>query len=195
MDRIPRWRLALVAAALVVLAALGAGLVLAADPATPPAGPPAGAPAVDPFSGPLDVPGLGPLLGAGPGAPGVQAPGAAGAPDGQRQRPLRRLLERMQRLVHVEATVDLPDKGIVTFAVDHGTISAIGGGTISVKEKDGSTVTLKTTDETRVRKDREPAKLTDLTVGDEVVVMSRLESGSFVAYRIGVPPAQPATTD
>jgi len=83
----------------------------------------------------------------------------------------------------------------VTFAVDHGTISAIGGGTISVKEKDGRTVTLKTTDETRVRKDREPATLTDLKVGDEVVVMSRLESGSFVAYRIGVPPAQPATTD
>lgn len=192
MDRIPRWRLALVAAALVVLGALGAGLVFAADPADPPAGPPAGAPAVDPFGGPLDIPGLGPLLGEGPGAPGAQAPGAAGAPDGQRQRPLRRPLERMQRLIHVEATVDLPDKGIVTLAVDHGTISAIGSGTISVKEKDGRTVTLKTTDATKVRKGRDPATLKDLKVGDEVIVMSRLEDGSFVAGRIGVPPAQPA---
>jgi hypothetical protein len=173
VDRIPRWRVALVASALVVLGALGAGLVLAADPATPPAAP--------------EAIGLGAFLDPGP-PPGDAAPITAERL-GHRAG---RLLHRMQRLVHVEATVDLPDKGIVTFAVDHGTISAIGGDSISVKEKDGRTVTLKTTDETRVRKDREPAKLTDLKVGDEVVVMSRLESGSFVAYRIGVPPAQPA---
>ena len=176
MDRIPRWRLALVASALVVLGALGAGLVLAADPAAPPAAP--------------EAIGLGAFLDPG------QVPGDATAIAAERLGPRAgRLLHRVQRLLHAEATVDLPDKGIVTFAVDHGTISAVGGGTVSVKEKDGRTVTLKTTDETRIRKDREPAKLSDLVVGDEVVVMSRLEAGSFVAYRIGVPLAQPATTD
>lgn len=173
MDRIPRWRLALVASALVVLGALGAGLVLAADPVGPPAAP--------------EAIGLGAFLDPG------QVPGDAAAIAGERLGPRAgRFLHRLQRLVHLEATVDLPDKGIVTFAVDHGTLSAIGGDTISVKEKDGSTVTLKTTDATKVRKNREPAKLTDLKVGDEVIVMSRLESGSFVAYRIGVPPAPPA---
>ena len=176
MDRIPRWRLALVASALVVLGALGAGLVLAADPVASPAAP--------------EAIGLGAFLDPGP------VPGDTAAIAAERLGPRAgHFLHRLQRLVHAEATVDLPDKGIVTFAVDHGTISAIGGGTVSVKEKDGRTATLKTTDETRVRKGGEPAKLTDLKVGDEVVVMSRLEDGSFVAYRIGVPPAQPAPTD
>ena len=182
MTRIPRWRIALVASALVVLGAVGAGLVFAASPAAPPAEPAS----VD----------LGALLGAGPGPGDASAPGAAAAPGAARLgHRAGRFLGRLERLVHVEATVDLPDKGIVTFAVDHGTISAVGGGIVSVKEKDGRTATLKTTDETRVRKGGEPAKLADLKVGDEVVVMSRLEDGSFVAYRIGVPPAKPATTD
>jgi hypothetical protein len=159
---IPRWRIALVAAALVVLGALGAGLVMANDPAaTTPAN---------------NVPGASPT-GAGPEA---------------RPRQLTRA-QRLQRLIHVEATLDLPQQGIVTVGRDHGTISSIGNGSIGVAEKDGHTVTLKTSDETKVRKGGVAAALGDLKVGDEVVVMSRLESGSFVAYRIVVPPA--ATTN
>jgi hypothetical protein len=193
VQNIARWRIALVASCLVVLGAVGVGLVFANDPsgAAPVAGSPAG---TSPASGGdrLGAPGQG-VLGLGdPGAGPAGGPGAA-RPDAQPRLPERG--RRLQRIVHVEATLDLPAKGIVTMAVDHGTISALGNGSIGVLEKDGQTVTLKTTDETKVRKAGEPATLGDLKVGDEVVVMSRLEDGSFEAYRIVVPPAQPASTN
>jgi hypothetical protein len=199
VKNIGRWRIALVASALVVLGALGAGLVLANDPSgkIPAAGSPAG---TSPSAGAgdrLGLPGLGlpgqGLLGF--GDPGAGPAGGTGAaqPDARPRLPGRG--QRLQRIIHVEATLDLPAKGIVTVALDHGTISAIDDGTISVKEKNGRTVTVKTADETKVRKAGEPATLGDLKVGDEVVVMSRLEDGSFEAYRIVVPPAQPASTN
>lgn len=193
MQNIARWRIALVASCLVALGAVGVGLVFANDPSG--AAPVGGSPAdTSPASG-------GDRLGAlGQGLLGFRDPGAgpAGGPGAARPDARPRLPERggrLERIVHVEATLDLPAKGIVTMAVDHGTISAIDDGRISVKEKNDRTVTLKTSDETKVRKAGEPAKLSDLKVGDEVVVMSRLEDGSFAAYRIVVPPAQPASTN
>jgi hypothetical protein len=178
MEHISRWRVVLVATALVALGALGAGLVLANDPAGPPAGP---APAGDT--------GLGATGGTGAERPpGIRPAHPNGPPR------LHGGGQRGQRLVHLEGTLDLPGLGIVQVALDHGTISDIGTGTISILEKDGKTVTLKTSDETKVRVARQPAKLSDLKVGDEVIVMSRLEDGSYEAYRIHVPPAQPAPT-
>jgi len=81
VDRIPRWRLALVASALVVLGALGAGLVLATDTATPPAA--------------SEAIGLGAFLDPGP------LPGDADATAAERLgHRAGRLLHRLQRLVH-----------------------------------------------------------------------------------------------
>ncbi|MFI5255036.1 MAG: DUF5666 domain-containing protein [Candidatus Limnocylindrales bacterium] len=168
MTDIPRWRIALVAIALVVLGAIGAGLVLANDPANSPS-------AV--------------------GSPAASSPAAAGVTGGTsaaRPNALARLLDlgaRLRRIVHIEATLDLPNKGIVTAGVDHGTIATIGSGSIDVSEKDGQTVTIKTDTNTKVRKGGALAKLDDLKKGDEVFVTSRLEGGSFVAIRIIVPPA------
>jgi hypothetical protein len=52
-----------------------------------------------------------------------------------------------------------------------GTITAINGDTITVKQAmNDSTVTVKLNDKTEYRKDREPAKLSDLKIGDFVIV-------------------------
>jgi hypothetical protein len=67
-----------------------------------------------------------------------------------------------------------------------GKIIAINGGTIQLAGVDGANVTVKITDKTEYRKDRQPAKLADFKVGDTVFV--RGEEGadhSVTAQMIG----------
>jgi hypothetical protein len=116
---------------------------------------------------------------------------------GERLRALSdRLLERGlgrfgRHLVH--ATVTFLDRNgdLVTLQFDHGTVSAISDGSLTIAEAGGSSVTVATTDETRVRKGRQPAELTDLAVGDDIVVVSTLDSGAATARRIVMLPAAP----
>lgn len=51
-----------------------------------------------------------------------------------------------------------------------GTITAIEGDTITIKTMDGKQATVKVTPETRYRRDRQEAKLSDFKVGDVVMV-------------------------
>jgi Cu/Ag efflux protein CusF len=51
-----------------------------------------------------------------------------------------------------------------------GKITAVHDGSIDVVGQDGQTVTVKVTPQTELRKDREPAKITDFKVGDMVAV-------------------------
>lgn len=165
---IPRWRLAIVAGALIVLSAIGGGLVQAASPSTSPT-----------------------TAGAATSTPPVVA--------GERLRALRdRLgngaLGRLRKhLVHGTVTVLDRDGKLIALQFDHGTVSAIGDGSISIAEAGGATVTVGTTAETRVRKDRAAASLGNLTLGDEVVVQSTVEAGSPTAKRIVVLPPAPAS--
>lgn len=67
-----------------------------------------------------------------------------------------------------------------------GKITAIGGGTIQMAGADGTNITVRITDRTEYRKDRQPAKLGDFKVGDLVFV--RGEEGadhSVTAQMIG----------
>jgi hypothetical protein len=66
-------------------------------------------------------------------------------------------------------------------------VSAIGDDTLTIAEAGGASETVATTAETRVRKDRKPAKLTDLAVGDEVFVVSVFDGGTATARGIVVP--------
>ncbi|HKD66690.1 MAG TPA: DUF5666 domain-containing protein [Candidatus Binataceae bacterium] len=62
-----------------------------------------------------------------------------------------------------------------------GTITAINGDTLTVKlAMNDSTVTVKLNDKTEYRKDREPAKLSDLRVGDFVMIRGEHTSESEV---------------
>ena len=182
---IPRWRLALAAGAIIVLSALGGGVVqaVAAQASTPPATSTAsGAPPTGVTTGPT--------------ANGSDLPTLAA----ERRLALRERLgdgglgRLRKHLVHGTITVLDRDGKLITLQLDHGTVSAIGSGSVSIAEAGGTSVTVGTTAETRVRKDRKPASLTDLAVGDEVVVVSIVTDGTATARRIVVPPTAPTAT-
>jgi hypothetical protein len=102
-------------------------------------------------------------------------------------RGLRRLAAA-QRLVHATVVADLPKLGgLTTIQIDHGTISAVSGTSLSVAETGGTTATVRLGDETRVRRNAAKATIGDLKTGDEVFVMSRVESDGTVAYLVVVP--------
>jgi hypothetical protein len=163
----------MVATAVMLFSVLGTGLVQAA---------PASAPAATPTA---------------PAALEPTTEGAAEAPAIDRLRLLRQWLAHPGRwgrhLVHSTVTIEDRNGNLLTFQFDHGTIAAIGDHSISIAETGGATVTVATSDATRVRKDKTPARLSDLAVGDEVFVASRVEGGTATARGILVPAARSAS--
>ncbi|SRR6266496_617472 len=70
-----------------------------------------------------------------------------------------------------------------------GSLTAISGNTLTIKAMDGSTVQVNVTDQTRFRKERQDAKLTDLKVGDNVFVRGEKGGdGVIKAEMVAVPP-------
>jgi hypothetical protein len=187
---IPRWRLALVAGALVVLGAVGGGLIGAA--ATQPAAAAdadADAMAATASGDALLLDSLAPINDS--TSSGVAVPAQLPA---LRDRLAGRVAMVRGRLVHGTLTVLDRDGKLVTYQLDHGTVSAVGGASITIAEAGGSSVTVATTSATRVRKDAKPSTLADLKIGDEVVVRSTVTGGSATANLVVVPPASPAVT-
>jgi hypothetical protein len=70
-----------------------------------------------------------------------------------------------------------------------GAITAIDGVKITIKTQDGQTAQVSTTDQTQFRKDRQPAKLADFKVGDEIFVRGEQQNGVWQAQMIGARPA------
>jgi hypothetical protein len=100
---------------------------------------------------------------------------------------LRRLAAG-QRLVHATVLVDLPALGgLTTIQIDHGTVQSVTTTSLAVAETGGTTATVSLGDETRVRKHAAKAKVSDLAVGDEVFVMSKVDGGATEAYLVVVP--------
>jgi len=95
----------------------------------------------------------------------------------------------------IAVAVNRPGAGIQAFNLDHGTITALTAGSLTVAEAGGSTVTLTTDTTTRVRKDGKKATLADLRSGNEVVVVSLVGgTGTPRANLVVVPPAAPTST-
>ena len=74
-----------------------------------------------------------------------------------------------------------------------GTITAIDDSKITIKTLDDATVQVATTEDTQFRKNRQPAKLNDFKVGDEIFVGGELKDGVVQAkmvasHPIGAPP-------
>lgn len=57
-----------------------------------------------------------------------------------------------------------------------GEVTAVSGSTVTLKQEDGSTVQVVTTDNTRLMKDRGPVKLSDLHPGDGVMAVGNLDA-------------------
>ncbi len=123
-----------------------------------------------------------------------QGPAAAAPTDpGQRALPAwARRIGGWRALVHADVTLDRPKQGLVTFDLDHGTVQSVGGSSLTILEAGGQTVTLATDAQTKVRRDGEPAKLSDLRAGDDAYVISRVPAGGGtpLAARIVVPRAR-----
>jgi len=128
------------------------------------------------------------------GPAGLAAPGATAQPATRLGQRLRQFA-RWKQLVHATVTVNRPGAGIQTFNLDHGTVTALTAGSLTVAEAGGSSVTLTTDTTTRVRKDGKKATLTDLRSGNEVVVVSLVGgTGTPRAILVVIPPAAPTST-
>jgi glucose/arabinose dehydrogenase len=179
--RIPTWRLVLTGGAIVILAALGVGLVAASSNApSAPAAPAAAAPSANP-GGPANDP--------------------AGGPAGLRQRLAGRLAGGLpnrpfaRHLVHATVTVTDRDGNLVTMQLDHGTIASLGSGSLVIDEAGGGSVTVSTDTSTVVRLGggTGTGSLGDLKAGDQVFVQSRVDGGAALAKHILRVPASSAS--
>lgn len=157
--KIPRWRIALTGGALIVLSAVGFGLVQASSPAPAPTA----------------------TRTAPQAAAVVQAdPDAGGLADAR--------IRAGRHVVHGTITIDSPKEGLITIQLDGGAISAVDADSITIAEKGGGSVIVVITADTRVRIDGKRAKASDLKVGQAVRVVSRVGAdGSATARRIVVP--------
>jgi hypothetical protein len=193
--------LALAGGAALLVGVLGAGIAIGAGATSDPAqatsiaaaAAPAAAPAIDPMADAVDA-ALAAFDLAGPSdTAGLAAPDATARPAGPLGQRIRRFA-RWKQLVHATVTVDRPGTGIQTFELDHGTIAALPAGSITISEAGGTSITVAADASTGVRKDRAKAALSDLSSGDQVVVVSTVgNAGSPRALLVVVPPAAPTS--
>lgn len=177
--RIPAWRLALTGGVLTILAVAGIGL---ATGASAPAAPAANTTAAEATVAPDATP----------------APDASGRPDRKPGRlglgKLRdglgggRLLRAGRHLVHAEVTLTGKDGQLIVLQLDHGTVQAVGDGSLTIAESGGGTETVSTDDATIVYLGRADGALKDVTVGDKLFVQSRIDGGTTLAKRILIVP-------
>lgn len=201
MTIVPR-SLALAGGAALLVGVLGAGIAVgagasagsAATSSTAAPGAAAASAATDPTADAADA-ALAAFDQAGSTGPaGLAAPGATAQPATRLGQRLRQFA-RWKQLVHATVTVNRPGAGIQTFNLDHGTITALTAGSMTVAEAGGSSVTLATDTTTRVRKDGKKATLADLRSGNDVVVVSLAGgTGTSRAILVVVPPAAPTST-
>jgi hypothetical protein len=135
-------------------------------------------------------------------APTTQAD-ATGASTDARPR-LGLAVDRLQRragwwlrvarhLVHAEATVTGPDGELIVLGFDHGSVTSIAGGTLTLAEEGKTTRSVSVDDATIVYVGREDGTVDDVTAGAEVFVQSRVDGGTALAKRILVVPSKTAT--
>jgi hypothetical protein len=100
-------------------------------------------------------------------------------------------VERLARhIVHGTVVIQRADGTLQTLQIDRGTIATVGGGTITIAEPGGSQ-TVATDAQTRVRKNGAKSSVSALVVGDKVLVISDLATGSPVADLVIVPRPRP----
>jgi Domain of unknown function (DUF5666) len=70
-----------------------------------------------------------------------------------------------------------------------GTIASIDGNTVTLKTMDGQTAKVQLSEQTRYRKERQPAQLSDFKVGDVVFVRGEQKDGVWQADMLAAVPA------
>ena len=113
----------------------------------------------------------------------------AAKPDRAAARGELRRLAAWRKLVHATVVVDLPDGGLTTFQVDHGSIGAVDAGSLTIAEAGGGSVTVKLDADARIRRDGKRTSVGELKTGDQVFVVSKIDAGSATAVLVVVPKA------
>ncbi|HXX60753.1 MAG TPA: hypothetical protein VEI48_05645 [Candidatus Sulfotelmatobacter sp.] len=115
---------------------------------------------------------------------------------------LRTGLARLARtLIHAQATLDLPSKGVQTYALDQGRVDTVAATNLTITETGGAIVSFTLSSATRVRSQGAAASVSDVTEGADVIVVSHQTSGGWQGLAIvlvppaAVPAASPAPTD
>lgn len=91
-----------------------------------------------------------------------------------------------RRLVHGDMVVRGREEGqFETIRVDNGVLEAVNETTLTIKEANGETVEVPTSDETRIVRDGESANVTDLKKGDNVHTLRvKQDDGSFTTRAV-----------
>jgi hypothetical protein len=103
-------------------------------------------------------------------------------------------LDRLHRLVHAEAVLDLPQQGLTRYTVDVGEVTAVtSDGTVTLERKDGQSVSVATDQDTKVRKTGQKVEVSALASGDQVLAVAVDRDGTLLARVIRV--KEPESTD
>jgi hypothetical protein len=101
-----------------------------------------------------------------------------------------RLAGLARTLVHAQATLDLPKRGIQTYALDQGKVASASATSLTITETGGATVSFTLSTATRVRSKGTTAPLANVTNGADVIVVSQQSNGAWLGLAIViVPPA------
>jgi uncharacterized protein DUF5666 len=121
--------------------------------------------------------GGGPQTAAGAGAT-VSEEQSPGAQPGTTDRP-----RPFAGAYHSEATWLMVDGSTRSTVADRGKITAVGDASLTIEQPNGLSVTSTVTNSTCIRKDGQPAPLSDLQVGDRARIVQ--SNGSAIAVRSG----------
>jgi hypothetical protein len=102
------------------------------------------------------------------------------------------LARRARTLIHAQATLDLPNKGIQTYALDHGKVGSVSATSMTITETGEATVSFMLSSATRVRTKGAAATLATITTGADVIVVSQQVSGGWQGLAIVIVPSATA---
>ena len=100
----------------------------------------------------------------------------------------------LRGVVRADLTVVKRDGSTVLVHYERGEITALSDTSITVKGRDGKSATFTVTPDTRVRVKRRLATISDLEVGDRVMVFGTNDNGTYTAFLIRCVVKAPAST-
>jgi hypothetical protein len=111
---------------------------------------------------------------------GLAAEASAGTGDAPRKQ-LRKYLRK--NTLHGEVAIETKKNGVQTVVVQRGAVTAVSGGSVSVKSSDGFALTWTLADTTRIVQDRKAAERSALKTGTQIGIAG-VKDGSATTARL-----------
>jgi hypothetical protein len=102
--------------------------------------------------------------------------------DAARTPGVRRQLRFVARALHGEVTLAGEEHRVIVF--QRGEVQKVAGTSVTVKSNDGFVETYALSDDTKVRQNREEAKLSDIDTSDRVLVVAVKDDSTLNAKRV-----------